>query len=209
MRIIWPSPTSCWRSTGHGRASRTCAASSGITCDRLARGGQLRIDAHAGGVNSVAFMPDGKRLISAGITEPLRRIRPTKDTAGSIRLWDVATGRPIPLQLDGPSDKVAAAALSPDGTRLAASHWRSHDPALGPRHRRPGHAGRAGRSRRLRRALQPRRQAPGLPPPRWRGPFSRRAVFDESLGCFLRQTHHDPRSGPRRPLDASILQPGW
>ena len=42
--------------------------------DRLARGGQLRIDAHAGGVNSVAFMPDGRRLISSGITEPLRRI---------------------------------------------------------------------------------------------------------------------------------------
>ena len=89
--------------------------------DRLARGGQLRIDAHAGGVNSVAFMPDGRRLISSGITEPLRRIRPTKDAAGSIRLWDVATGRPIPLQLDGPSDKVAAAALNPDGTHLAAS----------------------------------------------------------------------------------------
>ena len=89
--------------------------------DRLARGGQLRIDAHAGGVNSVAFMPDGRRLISSGITEPLRRSRPTKGAARAVRLWDAATGRPIPLQLDGPSDKVAAAALSPDGTRLAAS----------------------------------------------------------------------------------------
>ena len=36
-------------------------------------------------------------------------------------MWDAATGRPIPLELDGPSDKVAGAALSPDGTRLAAS----------------------------------------------------------------------------------------
>jgi WD40 repeat protein len=91
--------------------------------DRLARGGQLRIDAHAGGVNdnSVAFMPDGRRLISSGITEPLRRIRRTKGAAGAVGLWDAATGQPIPLQLDGPSDKVARAALSPDGTRLSAS----------------------------------------------------------------------------------------
>jgi hypothetical protein len=89
--------------------------------DGLARGGQLRIDAHAGGVNSVAFMPDGKRLISSGITEPLLRITSTKGVLGAVRLWDAATGRSIPLQLDGPSDKVAAAALSPDGTRLAAS----------------------------------------------------------------------------------------
>ena len=91
--------------------------------DRLARGGQLRIDAHAGGVNkdSVAFTPDGRRLISSGITEPLRRIRPAKGAARAVRLWDAATGRPLPLQLHGPSDKVAAAAPSPDGTRLAAS----------------------------------------------------------------------------------------
>jgi WD40 repeat protein len=89
--------------------------------DRLVRGGQLRIDAHAGGVNSVAFMPDGRRLISSGITEPLRRTKSTKGALGAVRLWDGATGRPIPLHLDGPTDKVAAVALSPDGTRLAAS----------------------------------------------------------------------------------------
>jgi eukaryotic-like serine/threonine-protein kinase len=89
--------------------------------DRLARGGQLRIDAHIGGVNSVAFMPDGKRLFSSGIAQPLRRVRATKDTSDAISLWDAATGRPIPLQLDGLSDKVAAACLSPDGTHIAAS----------------------------------------------------------------------------------------
>jgi WD40 repeat protein/tRNA A-37 threonylcarbamoyl transferase component Bud32 len=89
--------------------------------DRLVRGGQLRIEAHAGGVNSVAFMPDGRRLISAGITEPLRRMTSTKGDLGAVRLWEAATGRPIPLLLDGPSDKVDAAALSQDGTRLAAS----------------------------------------------------------------------------------------
>jgi WD40 repeat protein len=89
--------------------------------DRLVRGGQLRIDAHPGGVNSVAFMPDGRRLISSGITEPRRGIRLIKGALGAVRLWDAETGRPIPLQLDGPSDKVAEAALSPDGARLAGS----------------------------------------------------------------------------------------
>ena len=49
--------------------------------DRLTRGGQLRINAHAGGVNSVAFMPDGRRLISSGITKPLRRTRPAQGAA--------------------------------------------------------------------------------------------------------------------------------
>ena len=59
--------------------------------DRLARGGQLRIDAHAGGVNSVAFMPDGRRLLSAGITEPLRGIRATK---GALAPFACGTRRP-------------------------------------------------------------------------------------------------------------------
>jgi eukaryotic-like serine/threonine-protein kinase len=89
--------------------------------DRLTRDGQLRFDAHAGGVSSVAFMPDGRRLISSGITEPLRKMTPNKGVAGGVRLWDAASGRPITLRLDGPSDKVAAVELSPDGVRLAAS----------------------------------------------------------------------------------------
>jgi WD40 repeat protein/serine/threonine protein kinase len=94
--------------------------------DRLARGGQLRIDAHAGGVNSVAFMPDGRRLISSGITEALSRVSTPKGAAGAIRLWDASTGRPIPLQLEGPADKVTSVALSPDGTRLAARRTGDH-----------------------------------------------------------------------------------
>jgi WD40 repeat protein/serine/threonine protein kinase len=89
--------------------------------DRLARGGQLRIDAHAGGVSAVDFMPDGRRLISAGIAQPLRKLRADKGTPADIKLWDALTGRPLPLQLDGPSSDVAAVALAPDGTLLAAT----------------------------------------------------------------------------------------
>jgi hypothetical protein len=51
--------------------------------DRLTRAGQLRIDAHAGGVTSVAFMPDGKRLFSSGFTQPPRRLFSPEGTAGS------------------------------------------------------------------------------------------------------------------------------
>jgi WD40 repeat protein len=40
---------------------------------------------------------------------------------GGVKLWDAATGQPLPLQLSGPSDNVDRAVLSPDGTRLAAS----------------------------------------------------------------------------------------
>jgi WD40 repeat protein/serine/threonine protein kinase len=89
--------------------------------DRLVRGGQLRIDAHVGGVSSVDFLPDGKRLISAGIAQPLRKLSASKGTRGDVKLWDAATGRPLPLQLDGPSDDVAAVSLAPDGTLLAAT----------------------------------------------------------------------------------------
>jgi eukaryotic-like serine/threonine-protein kinase len=88
---------------------------------RLAQGGQLQINAHSGGVISVAFTPDGKRLISSGISEPLRKWRIPKGTAGDVKLWDAQTGRPLHLQLGSPSDNVAAVALSPDGTRLAAT----------------------------------------------------------------------------------------
>ena len=38
-----------------------------------------------------------------------------------MKLWDAATGQPLRFQLDGPADKVDRAALSPDGTHLAAT----------------------------------------------------------------------------------------
>jgi WD40 repeat protein/serine/threonine protein kinase len=89
--------------------------------DRLARGGQLRFNAHAGGVTSVAFTPDGKRLISSGLTQLPRSLFTPKGTAGDVKLWDAATGRPLPLALDDRADRVATVALSADGNRLAAT----------------------------------------------------------------------------------------
>jgi len=40
---------------------------------------------------------------------------------GDVKFWDAATGQPFRVHLSGPADKVARAALSPDGTHLAAT----------------------------------------------------------------------------------------
>jgi WD40 repeat protein/serine/threonine protein kinase len=76
--------------------------------------------AHGGGpYMMVAYTKDSKRLISFGPDEwkrdKLGKLRP-----GELKMWEVATGRQLPLQLKGGTDKVLAAAVSLDGQRLAA-----------------------------------------------------------------------------------------
>jgi len=59
--------------------------------------------------NSVAFSPDGARLITAG--------------RGPIRIWDAATGKL--LRELGPSG-ASTAAFSPDGTRVLTGSWEEY-----------------------------------------------------------------------------------
>jgi len=64
-------------------------------------------------VNSVAFSPDGKQVVS-GLDE------------GTVQLWDTITGAPLQV-LKGHSDRVNSVAFLPDGrqvnTLLVSNDW--------------------------------------------------------------------------------------
>ena len=62
---------------------------------------------HTQGVNSMAFSPDGRRLVSGSDDYTLR-------------LWDAATGKPIGLPLQGHTNWVISVAFSPDGRRIVS-----------------------------------------------------------------------------------------
>jgi WD40 repeat protein len=64
----------------------------------------LSIAAHGMAVHSVAFTPDGRRLVSASAD-------------GSLKLWDAAGGKLL-LTLNGHGGAVRSVAVSPDGKRV-------------------------------------------------------------------------------------------
>ncbi len=70
----------------------------------LARLGTVRL--RVGGHQGLAFTPDGKTLASAA-------------QDGTLRLWDVATGREL-KRFGAPGMWLTCVALSPDGKTLAA-----------------------------------------------------------------------------------------
>jgi WD40 repeat protein len=72
-------------------------------------------------VYSVAFSPDGKRIVSAsnrGLTSLGAKIG--KPLPGEVKVWDAQTGRET-LTLKGDTAGVTAVAFSPDGKRLATA----------------------------------------------------------------------------------------
>ena len=58
-------------------------------------------------VNTVAFSPDGGRIVSGS-------------GDGTVRVWDAGSGQPIGAPLTGHTDKVYSVAFSPDGRRIAS-----------------------------------------------------------------------------------------
>jgi WD40 repeat protein len=62
---------------------------------------------HSGHVNSVAFSPDGSRIVSGSLDD-------------TIRLWDAETGDAIGKPLQGHSTTVYSVASSPDGSRIVS-----------------------------------------------------------------------------------------
>jgi WD40 repeat protein len=79
--------------------------------DPLPAGAEMRLGTirlrHAQGVEGVAFSPDGKLIASCGADE-------------AIRVWDVATSRPV-SRLETPEGRTNAISFSPDGEKLASA----------------------------------------------------------------------------------------
>jgi WD40 repeat protein/predicted Ser/Thr protein kinase len=76
----------------------------------------------SGPVRAVVVSPDGKYVYAASAWQG------SAGGARHIDRWDLATGNPDPLKLEGDSEEVVALALFPDGKKLAAAVWCLDDP---------------------------------------------------------------------------------
>jgi WD40 repeat protein len=72
---------------------------------------------HIDAVNSAAFSPDGKQIVTAGCD---RKHWPSVCEEGSVRIWDAATGQEV-RQLSGHTGVVLSVAYSPDGKQIVTA----------------------------------------------------------------------------------------
>ena len=72
----------------------------------MSRQETLTLKGHTGSVLSVAFSPDGKRIVSGSEDETLK-------------VWDAVSGQ-VTLTLKGHSSSVNSVGFSPDGKRIVS-----------------------------------------------------------------------------------------
>ncbi|KAF9064152.1 WD40-repeat-containing domain protein, partial [Rhodocollybia butyracea] len=64
-------------------------------------------EGHTYSVWSVAFSPDGRRIVSGSDDQ-------------SVRIWDAESGKPVGKPLEGHTDSVTSVVFSPDGSRIVS-----------------------------------------------------------------------------------------
>jgi WD40 repeat protein len=115
-----------WQKKGHSNAVRAVAFNPNpknrtiITggLDKLVKiwnadtGEVIRELEHDGGVNSVAFSPDGTMIVSGSNDR-------------TVRVWDANTGKPIGKPLTGHTDAVNSVAFSTDGKKIVSGGGRT------------------------------------------------------------------------------------
>ena len=72
------------------------------------------LQGHTDSVNSVAFSPDGRHIVSGSGSHER-----------SIRLWDAQTGGQVGNPLHGHTFSVSSVAFSPDGRHIVSSSFDS------------------------------------------------------------------------------------
>ncbi|KAG8831557.1 hypothetical protein FRC17_002971, partial [Serendipita sp. 399] len=68
------------------------------------------LEGHEYAVTSVAFSPDGQRIVSSSYDR-------------TVRIWDVETSQQLGTSLEGHEDRVSSVAFSPDGRRIVSGSY--------------------------------------------------------------------------------------